>query len=317
MKTVVFGATGYLGSHVAEQLAQAGHEAVCVVRDTSDTAFLDTLPVAVVRENFDDQRALSSHIPAGAAVINCVADTRMHVSDDARRVVETDLTSRLFCAAQDAGAKRFIQLSTVMIYGFDRPATAIDETYPVKPYYSYSRIAREREDALFNLQPDSGVELVILRPSNTLGKRDTSALPALLAGHEKGNFAVIGGGDWHYSCTDARDVGRAMVHLLAVPVSGPEIFLVAAYDTTWLAVKEALDTLLGRKTKLLNIPKGFAMALGWLMEKLYPYGKNPPLTRFSVEVLSTHTLFDDSKLRATGFEPRYSLEETLSDALDK
>ena len=180
-----------------------------------------------------------------------------------------------------------------------------------------SAVSTQAKDTLLNLQPDSGVELVILRPSNTLGKRDTSALPALLAGHEKGSFAVIGGGDWHYSCTDARDVGRAMVHLLTVPVSGPEIFLVAAYNTTWLAVKEALDTLLGRKTKLLNIPKGFAMALGWLMEKLYPYGKNPPLTRFSVEVLSTHTLFDDSKLRATGFEPRYSLEETLSDALDK
>lgn len=322
MKTLVFGATGYLGSHTAEQLARAGHDVVCVVRNSSNCQFLETLAcetqrITVIRQNFDDIEALASAIEAGSTVYNCVAETRMHLSDDQRRLVEIDLTSRLFSAAQKAGAKRFAQLSTVMIYGFERPVTAIDEGYPVKPKYGYSRIAREREQALLELQAGSDIELIILRPSNTLGKRDASALPAIMGAHNKGNFAVIGGGAWNISMMDATDVGRAMVHLLDVPVTKPEIYLVKGYDTTWLDIKLALDRICGKQTRLVNIPKGFAMALGWVMEKTHAYGKNPPLTRFSVEVLSTHTLFDDRKIRATGFVPRHDLMATLRDALDK
>lgn len=317
MKTTVFGATGYLGSHVAEQLARAGHEVNCVIRESSDSRFLETLPVTITRRDFADAAALAGTIEPGSAVVNCVAETRMHLSDAERRAVEINLTSWIFEAARMAGARRFLQLSTVMIYGFGRPVTAIDEGYPVKPTYGYSRIAQEREETLLELQRDSAIELVILRPSNTLGKRDSSALPALLAAHEKGNFAVIGGGAWKFSCIDARDVGRAMVHLLDVPVSKPETFLVKGYDISWLEVKAALDNILDRQTRLVNIPKGLAMALGWLMETLYPYGKNPPLTRFSVEVLSNHTLFDDGKIRRSGFQPGSDLAATLRDALDR
>jgi nucleoside-diphosphate-sugar epimerase len=317
MKTIVFGATGYLGSHVAEQLTLAGHTVICVVRPNSDTAFLQTLPVSIVRVNFGDVAALAAPITQDCVVLNCVADTRMHLSDDERRVVECELTSRLFEAAQKADARRFIQLSTVMAYGFDRPESAIDENFPTKPKYSYSRIACEREQTLLAQHKSSGTELVILRPSNTLGKRDSSALPALLASHEKGLFAVIGGGAWKFSCMDARDVGRAMVHLLDVPVSKPEIFLAKGFDITWLDVKTVLDKLLQRDTKLMNIPKAMAMLIGRVMEAVYPYGKNPALTRFSVEVLSTHTLFDDAKIRATGFQAKYDLMATLRDALGK
>ncbi|MDB6061734.1 MAG: hypothetical protein JWM78_1837 [Verrucomicrobiaceae bacterium] len=315
MKTIVFGATGYLGSHVAEQLTLAGHEVICVVRPNSDTAFLQTLPVAVVRADFANVAALAAPIEQGAMVLNCVADTRMHLRDAERRVVECELTSRLFAAAQQAGAKRFIQLSTVMAYGFDRPEQAVNESYPVKPKYGYSQIACEREQTLLAQHARGATELVILRPSNTFGKRDSSALPALLASHEKGLFAVIGGGAWKFSCMDGRDTGRAMVHLLDVPVSKPEIFLAKGFNTTWLGVKAAMDKVLQRETKLMNIPKPMGMLLGRVLEAVYPYGKNPALTRFNVEVLSSHTLFDDVKIRATGFRAQYDLEATLRDAL--
>jgi nucleoside-diphosphate-sugar epimerase len=315
MRVTVFGATGYLGSHTAEQLSLAGHDVLCIVRKGSDTTFLETLPIKIVCEDFSDMSALAGHIEQGSTVFNCVAETRGHLSDEVRRVVEVELTGQLFAAAKLAGAKRFIQLSTVMIYGFDRPESAIDETYPVKPVYSYSRIAKEREDNLINLQKGSGVELVILRPSNTLGRRDSSALPALMASHSKGSFPVIGGGAWRYSCMDARDVGRAMVHLMGIEVSAPDIFLACGYDTSWLAVKAELDRLLKRDTKLMNIPRSLALVLGRIMELVVPFGKNPPLTRFSVEVLGSHTLFDDTKIRQTGFKPLYNLTETLKDAL--
>ena len=127
---------------------------------------------------------------------------------------------------------------------------------------------------------------------------------------------MIGGGDWQFSCIDARDVGRAMAHLCTVALNKPEVFLVKGYDITWLDVKSCLDRTLGRETRLVNVPRGMAIAIGWLCERLYPFGSNPPLTVFSAEVVSTDTLFDDKKIRSTGFSPLYSFEETIINALE-
>ena len=40
MRVLVTGGSGFLGSHVVEALGRRGHEAVCLVRKTSDTSFL-------------------------------------------------------------------------------------------------------------------------------------------------------------------------------------------------------------------------------------------------------------------------------------
>jgi nucleoside-diphosphate-sugar epimerase len=314
MDVVVFGATGYLGSHAAEQLMIAGHAVRCIVRPQSDTRFLKSIAADIHVVDFANGD-LSALIDEGSCVLNCTADTRMHLSDLQRSKVEIDLTTQIFKAAAGAGAKRFMQLSTVMLYGFDRPPHAIDEQYSPSPKYSYSRIAARRERVLLDLAKTSAMELIVLRPSNTLGKRDTSALPAILPLLEKGKFPVIGGGGWRYSNADARDVGRAFVHLLDLPIVGPEIYLMKAYDISWLDLKAEIDNILGRKSRVLNIPRGLALGLGGVMEFLFPYGSSPPLTRFMVETLSSNTLFDDSKLRSTGFLPKYDLHETLLDAL--
>jgi len=316
MEVVVFGATGYLGSHVAQQLLLAGYRVKCIVRPQSDTRFLESISADIHIVDFANCE-LKRVISDGCCVVNCTADTRMHLSDKQRSLVEIDLTSKIFKAAADGGAKRFIQLSTVMIYGFDRPDTAINERYPPKPKYSYSRIAARRESLLLSLAERSSIELIILRPSNTLGKRDMSAMPAIMPLLNKGRFPVMGGGKWRYSNADARDVGRAFAHLIELPISESEIFLMKGYDITWLELKAELDSILNKKSRLLNIPRGFALALGRVMECAFPYGSSPPLTRFMVETLSSNTLFDDSKLRATGFLPKYCLRETLLDALDE
>lgn len=321
MDIILCGGTGYLGSHVAEQLALAGHSVNFLVRRGSQLGFLQSLTVkdgqtlTITPVDFDNPEDIKARIRSGSIVINCIAETRMHLSDSDRRMVEVELAGRIFTAAQQAGAKRFMQLSTVMVYGFSRPETAIDEDYPCRPEYSYGRIALEREKNLFDLQRNGNMELIILRPSNTMGKRDSSALPSLMASLEKGKFPVIGGGHWQYSCIDARDVGRAMVHLLTVPVAFPEVFLVKAYDIDWLNVKDVLDAKLGKSSELMNLPKKLAFWIGAILETLTPYGKTPMLTRFSATVVSTHTLFDDSKIRATGFMPLYDLRETIEDAL--
>lgn len=43
LKAIVFGGTGFIGSHVVEQLHLAGHQVTAAVRETSNTSFLESL----------------------------------------------------------------------------------------------------------------------------------------------------------------------------------------------------------------------------------------------------------------------------------
>ena len=127
MDVVVFGATGYLGSHAAEQLMIAGHAVKCIVRPQSDTHFLQSIAADIHVVDFANGD-LSALIDEGSCVLNCTADTRMHLSDLQRSKVEIDLTTQIFKAAAGAGAgvRRLDGEATAACAGADALRAAAD-----------------------------------------------------------------------------------------------------------------------------------------------------------------------------------------------
>ncbi len=315
MKAVVFGGTGFIGSHLVEQLALAGHQVVAPVRAQSNLGFLRTLDVAIEPIDFSDD-SLASAIGEGEIVFNCLANTNLHQSMEQHRKVEVELTCRVLRAAARAGVSRYIQLSTVQVYGFRRPPIPIAENYPVDPQYNYNRISIEREEAVAQLANELGLDYVIVRPTNTLAKRDRELLPNLIPLHRRGFFTVLGDGTAHFSCADTRDVGRAMILLAESPDSASETFLVGGYESSWLELKEELDRQLGKPSRLIKVPLWLITPIARLLEAVTPYGRDLSLTRFSVSAMATNTLFDDQKIRQLGYEPRYTLRDSLADFLE-
>lgn len=319
MKIIIFGATGFLGSHVAEQAQLAGHRPICPIREGSDSAFLQRLGLPTPVLNIGDSDHLLSLLADADVVYNCIADTRAHASFASRAEIDVEIPKALYDLSAKAGVPRFIQLSTIMAYGFDRPSTAINEQHQLKPKYIYSKVAQAREQVLFDSYQaliDAGERapaLQILRPSNVVGSRDKDFLPNFFNSSRQGIFPTIGGGQWRFSCIDARDVGRAMLHLAELTVSEPEIYLVKGYDIDWLSFKGELEAFAGKATKQMNMPKPVIMAIGRLCEMVVPYGRSPIITRFQAEVMSYHGVFDDSKIRNSGFAHQYTLQESLAD----
>ncbi len=315
MKAVVFGGTGFIGSHLVEQLVLAGHEVVAPVRAQSNQGFLRTLDVTIEPIDFSDD-SLASTIGEGDIVFNCLANTNLHQSMEQHRRVEVELTCRVLRAAARAGASRYLQLSTVQVYGFRRPAEPIAEDYPVDPQYNYNRISIEREEAVSKLANELGIDCILVRPTNTLAKRDPELLPNLIKLHRSGLFTVLGNGTTRFSCADTRDVGRAMILLAESPDAAGETFLVSGYDTSWIELKEELDRQLGKPSRLIKIPLGFIKPVARLLEAVTPYGRDLPLNRFAVSAMTTTTLFDDGMIRRLGYRPRHTLRDSLSDFLE-
>ncbi len=318
MKTLVFGASGFIGSHVAEQLLLAGHAVCAVIRAASDASFLNNIGVTTCVIDFsddsDNDASLINTIKGHEVVYNCLANPVMHLSLTDRRQVEVELTRRIVLAAGNAGVKRLVQLSTVQVYGFSRPPTHIDEDHPCHPSYHFNQVAQEREVAVREAAASSDIELVMARPVNTIGKRDSS-MKDLFRGHRKGFMLIFGNGKNRFSCVDTRDIGRAMVLLGELPEAAGNTYLISGYETTWLAFKAALDKAHHKEAKLISVPVILGKAITTLLEKLTPYNKALPLVPFSVAVMSTQTLFDDKKIRAAGFTPKYDLQSSIADCL--
>ncbi len=311
MKSLIFGGTGFIGSHVVEQLALSGKPFTVAVRGNSNTDFLESLGVPLVRIDFQKAEEITQAIEGHDVVYNCLANPRLHQSLEGHRAVEVHLTEKVLRCAVEAKARRFVQLSTVMVYGFKRPSQAIDEDYPCSPAYLFNQVNNEREQVVKKGAEEGGIEFAILRPSMTTGLRDHSFLPPFLLMHKWRCFPLFGDRELRFSCVDARDVGRAMLWLGESNEAKGRTYLCRGYEMSWLELKDSLDEFFGRRSIFIKIPTSLGRALGWLMEKTFPYGTEPPLTRFGIDALSADSLFDDSRLRKTGFETIYPFEETL------
>ena len=71
MTVLLTGGSGFLGSHVAEQLSQAGCEVRALVRRTSNTEFLRTLDhVEMLEGAVDDPASLQPAVAGVDAVVH-------------------------------------------------------------------------------------------------------------------------------------------------------------------------------------------------------------------------------------------------------
>jgi nucleoside-diphosphate-sugar epimerase len=318
VKTVIFGGTGFIGSHVTEQLVLAGHDVTAVVRHGSNTNFLSSLNLDIKEISFDNSRNISKVIEGAEVVYNCTARPHPNLTMEEHREVEVYLTRTLAEASADAGAKRFVQLSTIQAHGSRTAGAPIVETSPLDPSTPFQRAYVEREEVVNEVGAQKGIETVIYRPASTIGVRDlASFFSRLYMGYREGKFPLARGADKYtkVSLIDTRDVGRAMEWLGGLSSAAGETYLGKGYDIRWVDIKNLFDKLLERVEQKELPPKFMLYIIATVSEWLVRPPKIPPLMRFMVLALTNDLVIDDSKIRKTGFEPKYGFMESAKTAL--
>lgn len=297
MRAVIFGGTGFIGSHVVEQLELAGHQVTAVVRDTSNTAFLESLGVNIVRADFSNPEAIGQVIEGNEVVYNCTADTNLQIQNSLDAPVEIKLTKTLIETAVSRDISRFVQLSTIVIYDFksDKP---VDESYISEPEYPLQRVAIERENVIKEVARKTGIETVILRPASTIGIRDTkSFFSRLFTAYTNDQFPMVGDGDTRVSLIDTRDIGRAMEWLgtYEKPQDDDGVYLLKGFDTTWSLLKKEIDRVTGKNAKIAQLPTSEET--------------------FMVKNFTVNRIWNDKKIKKLGFNTRYTLTEAVEDSV--
>lgn len=163
-KIAVLGANGFIGSRIVEMFHLAGLAEVCpVVRSFASLARLSRFELDHRIADAFDLPALRSAFAGCEVVVHAVAGDR-------RTILET--LAPTYQAAQAAGVRRLVYLSTASVHG-QVPAPGTDEDSPLSDRqalpYNNAKVQAERQ--LRQLRDKGSVELVILRPGIVFGPR--------------------------------------------------------------------------------------------------------------------------------------------------
>ena len=182
MRVFVTGATGLLGSHLAQELRASGHEVVALHRKGADTVDLEALECRLVEGDIrDEPEALAplmqgcSHLVHGAALVYAGG------SWPKVRAVNVDGTRNILMAARVAGVGQAVHISSVAVYG-GAPGPLTEETptdAPLEPGDVYARSQREAEEVVRGIEEKRGFPVTIVRPSAVYGERDRLMAPAI------------------------------------------------------------------------------------------------------------------------------------------
>lgn len=184
------GATGFIGSHLAEVLLRRGCEVRCLIRSGSSATAVPRGVVPVVgrvEEPAGYRDALS-----GCDAVFHLAGCVNALSRAALMETNGHATARLAeaCAALPA-PPRFVFVSSLAAAGPPpRGRVRRDETDPVAPVSNYGRSKRAGEVALEQLA--DRLPVTIVRPGIVYGRRDPKIAAVFKAIHRTGVHFVVG-----------------------------------------------------------------------------------------------------------------------------
>ena len=180
MKTLVTGATGFVGSAVARRLLRESHSIRVLARAGSDRRNLQGLDVEVVEGDLTDAASLARACQGCDALFHVAADYRLWApKPDELYRTNVDGTRSLLEAARQAGVSRIVYTSSVATLGLPKDGSPGDETTSVSiddmvGHYKRSKFLAE---AMVRAYAADGLPVVIVNPSTPVGPRDIKPTP--------------------------------------------------------------------------------------------------------------------------------------------
>tara|TARA_R110000787_G_scaffold46639_3_gene113093 strand:- start:10637 stop:11671 length:1035 start_codon:yes stop_codon:yes gene_type:complete len=197
-RAFVTGATGFVGGALVRRLVSDGWELVVLVREQSQYAPLEKLGATVVFGDLCQSESLSGLLKDCSIVFHCAALTGVeHQIDDFHQVIAQG-TSNLLQAADSAGVRRFVYVSSILVYELTENATWYTESMPLltSSMDPYGRAKIAAESACLEARQAGLFQVSILRPVFIYGPGDRPGgfLPTLLSMLKAGKFRLVDGG---------------------------------------------------------------------------------------------------------------------------
>jgi len=264
VKVFITGATGFVGSHVAQQLSDSGADLRLLVRQSSRRDNIAQVNADVVLGDLRDSASLRKGMEGCELAFHVAADYRLWTKNPEEMYdANVNGTQSLLKAAQEAGVRRVVYCSSVATMGFGNGDLVTDEDTAVSVadmigHYKRSKFLAEQVvlDAAKN-----GVDVVMVNPSTPIGERDIKPTPTgrIVVDFLKRKFPAYA--DTGLNLVDVKNVARA--HILAAEKGRPGIrYIVGGENLTLKQMLDKLAAITGLPSPNVKVPHAVTLLAG-------------------------------------------------------
>ena len=240
-KVAVLGASGFVGAALVERLFFDPHyrdrfELTAFIHGHGGAARVARLPVNIQTIDLMDYDHVLGSLATSDYVVNCTRGGSLLMIDGLKNLAR---------ALKKLGAKRFVHLSSVAIYGEDPPPeSASEEARSSAAPSAYGRMKAEQDEIVFKLHR-GGVPSIILCPSNISGPYSALIIDAIkrLLAHE---IVLVEGGENPNNIVHVDNLVQAILAALESDTGWGERYFVNETDpVTWKRFFEDLVAMMG------------------------------------------------------------------------
>ena len=322
-QVLVTGATGLVGSHVAERSIGMGVPTRVVVRKPEAASWLSDLGVEVVAGDMTDAESLGKAVEGVTVVVHCAAKVGDWGPVDSYRDVNVRGLETLIEASRSTGLlKRFVHISSLGVYeARDHYGTDESEAPSRVGIDGYTLTKVESEDLALAHCDRETFPLVVLRPGFVYGRRDRTVLPRLIERLRSGGFKYLGSGEQLLNNVYVDNLVDAVLLAIGRDDVIGEVFNIT--DGRLVTKREFIGTIArgaGLEEPAKSVPLGVAKVLAKLMEgtwKLMGKKEAPLLSGARIKFLGLNLDFDIGKARRElGYEPLVDFSDGMARTME-
>jgi dihydroflavonol-4-reductase len=300
MTTLVTGATGFVGSHVARQLVAAGEPVRALARPNSRRRALDGITVEWAEGDLRDEASLDRALRGIRRVYHVAADYRLWAKRP-QEIYENNVTGtkNLLAAALRARVEKFVYTSTVATIAVSRGASVPDETNRASVdemvgNYKKSKLIAEQEALR---AAHEGLPVVIVNPTTPVGPGDWKPTPTgrIILDFLLGRMPAYV--DTGLNFVAVEDVARG--HLLAAERGKVgERYLLGGKNMTLKELLDALAKITGLTAPSRQIPHAVALVAAYADAAFSRVaGREPRIPVEGVRIARHKMFVNDAKAR--------------------
>lgn len=294
-RVLVTGASGFVGSAIANVMRAEGHRVRVLVRAASPRTNIHEAD-EVVEGDLRDPPSLAAALKGVRYLVHAAADYRLW-SRDPQELVVTNLhgTRALMEAALREGVERIVYTSSVATI---QPGS--DETRPLTEdtaigTYKRSKVMAER--MVEGMVARDGLPAVIVNPSTPIGPRDVKPTPTGRVIVEAASGRMPGFVDTGLNLAHVDDVAAGHLAALRRGLIG-ERYILGGENVLLSRMLADIAALVGRRAPTIRFPRQAIWPLAIGAEAVARFtGREPFVTRDALRMARYRMFFDDSKAR--------------------
>lgn len=320
---LITGATGFVGSHLADAAAARGFAVRALARPTADLTHLKSLDAEIIPGDLSDPDAVRRAVQGADVVVHSAAKVGDWGPVEDYRAVNVEGLRHLLDAVKAAGTvKRVVIISSLGVYAA-RHHYGTDEAEPLPDNHidGYTQTKVEAEKLTLEYVRRDGLPVTILRPGFVYGPRDRTVLPRLVHRLKERSIVYIAKGRYALNTTYVTNIADAVFLAAENPKAVGEVFNLT--DGEFVSKRQFFEAIadgLNLPRPRGSIPVFLARFLANWRERVFRR-KNKPhpprITQASLKFAGLNLDFSIAKARTVlGYSPKVGFAEGMAAALD-